>query len=147
MLEFLAEFWADGIDSETPPGHWFEIYHYVTDQPTFEWKWKGLGPQLDELEYDVKAHLALGGAMHDAAISAWSLKGYYDYIRPVSSIRYMTGKGQSSDPLLPSYDPHGIPLLTNFIELVDSLDPLAGNTYENVGKIKLFTWKGHEYHK
>ena len=55
----LAEFWADGIDSETPPGHWFEIYHYVTDQPTFEWKWKGLGPQLDELEYDVKAHLAL----------------------------------------------------------------------------------------
>ena len=141
----LAEFWADGIDSETPPGHWFEIYHYVTDQPTFEWKWKGLGPQLDELEYDVKAHLALGGAMHDAAISAWSLKGYYDYIRPVSSIRYMTGKGQSSDPLLPSYDPHGIPLLTNFIELVDSLDPLAGNTYENVGKIKLFTWKGHEY--
>ena len=32
----LAEFWADGIDSETPPGHWFEIYHYVTDQATFE---------------------------------------------------------------------------------------------------------------
>ena len=141
----LAEFWADGIDSETPPGHWFEIYHYVSDQPAFEWKWKGLGLQLDKLEYDVKAHLALGGAMHDAAISAWSLKGYYDYIRPVSSIRYMAGKGQSSDPLLPSYDPHGIPLLPNFIELVDSLDPLAGATYEHVGKIKLFTWKGHEY--
>ena len=141
----LAEFWADGIDSETPPGHWFEIYHYVSDQPTFEWKWKGLGPQLDKLEYDVKAHLALGGAMHDAAISAWSLKGYYDYIRPVSSIRYMAGKGQSSDSLLPSYDPHGIPLLSNFIELVDSLDPLAGVAYEHLGKIKLFTWKGHEY--
>ena len=31
----LAEFWADGIDSETPPGHWFEILHYVMDQPSF----------------------------------------------------------------------------------------------------------------
>lgn len=141
----LAEFWADGIDSETPPGHWFEIYHYVTDQPSFERKWTGVGPVIDTLEYDVKAHLTLGGAMHDAAISAWSLKGYYDYIRPVSSIRYMVTNGQSTDSLLPSYHPNGIPLLQNYIELVDSLDPLAGAAYENVGKIKLYTWKGHDY--
>lgn len=141
----LAEFWADGIDSETPPGHWFEIYHYVTDQPSFESKWEGIGPELDQLEYDVKAHLTLGAAMHDAAISAWSLKGYYDYIRPVSSIRYMVQNGQCSDSTLMSYHPQGIPLLTNYIEIVDSLDPLAGTTFENVGKIKLNTWKGHDY--
>lgn len=141
----LAEFWADGIDSETPPGHWFEIYHYVTDQPLFERKWEGEGPELSVLEYDLKAHLTLGGTMHDAAIAAWSLKGYYDYIRPVSSIRYMAGNGQSSDILLPSYHPNGIPLLENFIELVDSSDLLAGTNYEHVGKIKLYTWKGHDY--
>lgn len=141
----LAEFWADGIDSETPPGHWFEIYHYVTDQPTFERKWEGVGPQLSKLEYDVKAHLALAGAMHDAAICAWSLKGYYDYVRPVSSIRYMSDLGQSSDTLLSSYHPNGIPLLAGFIELVDFGDSLAGTWNENVGKIKVFTWKGHEY--
>jgi len=141
----LAEFWADGIDSETPPGHWFEIYHYVTDQPTFERKWQGIGPELEELEFDVKTHLTLGGAMHDAAICAWSLKGYVDYIRPVSSIRYMVGNGQSSDSLLPSYHPNGIPLLPNYIELVDSLDPLAGSFYEHVGKIKLYTWRGHDF--
>tara|TARA_B100001287_G_scaffold214719_1_gene183586 strand:+ start:201 stop:4079 length:3879 start_codon:yes stop_codon:yes gene_type:complete len=141
----LAEFWADGIDSETPPGHWFEIYHYVTDQPMFERKWQGEGPELSVLEYDIKAHLTLGGTMHDAAIAAWSLKGFYDYVRPVSSIRYMAGNGQSSDILLPSYHPNGIPLLENFIELVDSSDYLAGLNYEHVGKIKLYTWKGHDY--
>ena len=141
----LAEFWADGIDSETPPGHWFEIYHYVTDQATFERKWEGTGSELDALEYDVKAHLTLGGTMHDAAISAWSLKGFYDYIRPVSSIRFMVQNGQSSDTTLSSYHPHGVPLMPGYIEIVDSLDPLAGIAYENVGKIKLYTWKGHDY--
>ena len=141
----LAEFWADGIDSETPPGHWFEIYHYVSDQFLFERKWQGEGPELGSLEYDLKAHLTLGGTMHDAAIAAWSLKGYYDYIRPVSSIRYMAGNGQSSDIALPNYHPNGIPLLENFIELVDSTDLLAGVNYEHVGKIKLYTWKGHDF--
>ena len=31
----------------------------------------------------------MGGAMHDAAISAWGSKGYYDYARPISVIRYL----------------------------------------------------------
>ena len=141
----LAEFWADGIDSETPPGHWFEIYHYVTDQPSFERKWKGVGPILDPLEYDVKAHLALGGTMHDAAICAWSLKGYYDYLRPVSAIRFMADQGQSSDTSELNYHPDGIPLLPGYVEVVQVGDTLAGQWNEHVGKIKLFTWRGHEY--
>ncbi|MCR9172346.1 MAG: T9SS type A sorting domain-containing protein [bacterium] len=141
----LAEFWADGIDSETPPGHWYEIYHYVTDQPTFVRQWKGVGPVLDPLEYDVKAQLALGGTLHDAAIAAWSLKGYYDYLRPVSAIRYMADQGQSSDTNELNYDPNGIPLMPGFVEVVQIGDTLAGQWNENVGKIKLFTWKGHEY--
>lgn len=141
----LAEFWADGLDSETPPGHWFEIYHYVMQQPTFERKWKGVGPVLDPLEYDVKAHLTLGGTVHDAAICSWSLKGYYDYIRPVSAIRYMADQGQSSDTNELSYDPNGIPLLPGFIEVVHTGDSLAGQWNEHVGKIKVYTWRGHDY--
>jgi hypothetical protein len=27
----LAEFWADGPAAETPPGHWFTIANYVSD--------------------------------------------------------------------------------------------------------------------
>lgn len=141
----LAEFWADGLDSETPPGHWFEIYHYVSDQPTFERKWKGVGPVLDALEYDVKAQLTLGGTVHDAAICAWSLKGYYDYLRPVSAIRYMADQGQSSDVNEVNYSPNGIPLLPGYIEVVQLGDTMAGQWNEHLGKIKLFTWKGHDY--
>ena len=43
----------------------------------------GIGPVLDNLEWDVKVYLVLGGAMHDVAITAWGVKGWYDYIRPI----------------------------------------------------------------
>ncbi|WP_430408440.1 T9SS type A sorting domain-containing protein [Kordia sp.] len=141
----LAEFWADGPDSETPPGHWFTILNYVNDHPMTEKRWNGLGPILDDLQWDVKSYLALGGAMHDAAVNTWGIKGYYDYVRPISAIRYMAGKGQSSDDTLPSYDPHGLPLITGYIELIEAGDALAGTNDENVGKIKVYAWKGPDY--
>lgn len=141
----LAEFWADGLDSETPPGHWYEIYNVVRSHPVYVNQWKGVGPILSEIEYDVKAYLSLGGAMHDAAISAWSIKGWFDTPRPVSMIRYMAGKGQSTDNLLPNFHPAGLPLIPGHIELVSSGDPLAGSLNENLGKLKLFTWKGPSY--
>ncbi|MCE2613727.1 FG-GAP-like repeat-containing protein [Flavobacteriaceae bacterium D16] len=141
----LAEFWADGPDSETPPGHWFTILNYVSDHPETVKQINGEGPVLDDLEWDVKTYLALGGAMHDAAVSAWGVKGYYDYIRPISAIRYMASQGQSSDPGLPSYDPHGIPLVEGLIELIEAGDPLEGPAGENMGKVKIFAWKGPDY--
>lgn len=141
----LAEFWADGPDSETPPGHWFTILNYVNDHPDLEKKYKGKGEVLDDLEWDVKGYFALGGAMHDAAIAAWSIKGYYDYIRPISAIRYMAEQGQSSDSSLPNYSEAGLPLIENYIELVQLGDPLAGENGENIGKIKLFAWRGPDY--
>jgi len=36
-------------------------------------------------------------AMHDVAIASRAVKGRYDYIRPVSAIRYMASKGQRTD--------------------------------------------------
>jgi hypothetical protein len=47
----------------------------------------------------VKLYLALNGAVHDAAIVAWGLKGHYDSVRPISMIRYLR-PGQSSDASL-----------------------------------------------
>ncbi|RED98417.1 FG-GAP-like repeat-containing protein [Marinoscillum furvescens] len=139
----LAEFWADGPDSETPPGHWFTLLNYVSDHPALVKKLQGKGPELGNLEWDVKSYFLLGGAMHDAAITAWSIKGWYDYVRPISAIRYMAARGQSTDPSLPSYDAGGIPLVPGFIELVGTDDPLAGEDRSHVGKIKLKSWKGH----
>jgi len=141
----LAEFWADGPDSETPPGHWFAILNYVNDHPDFEKKYEGAGAVVNDFEWDVKAYLTLGGAMHDAAITAWGCKGYYDYIRPVSVIRCMADHGQCSNPALPNYSPAGLPIIPNFIEIVDSTEVLAGLAYEHVGKMKINTWKGPDY--
>ena len=138
----LAEFWADGPDSETPPGHWFVILNAVNDHEKLVRRLGGTGPVLDPLEWDVKAYFALGGAMHDAAIASWGIKGRYDYIRPVSALRYMAGKGQSSDPALPSWSPDGIPLAAGLIEIVGPGDPLAGKDGEHAGKIKLRAWRG-----
>jgi len=141
----LAEFWADGPDSETPPGHWFTILNYVNDHPLFEKKYKGAGPVLDNLEWDVKTYFTLSGAMHDAAVCAWGIKGWYDYIRPISAIRSMADRGQSSDSNLPGFDPDGITLVPGYIEIVQNGDPLSGSENENVDKIKLYAWRGHDY--
>ncbi len=141
----LAEFWADGPDSETPPGHWFSILNYVTDHPEFKRAYRGFAPVEDQLEYDVKAYFMLGGAMHDCAISAWGIKGWYDYLRPVSAIRAMVDNGQSSDPSLPNYSNLGIKLVPGKIELIEAGDPLAGDNNEYVGEVKLYSWRGPEF--
>jgi hypothetical protein len=141
----LAEFWADGPDSETPPGHWFTILNYVSDHPSFEKRFSGEGELLSDLEWDVKSYFVLGGAMHDAAISAWSVKGFYDYIRPISAIRFMAERGQSTDQTLENYHPWGLPLVEGLIEVVGPQDELSGDNNEHTGKIKLYTWRGPDY--
>jgi len=141
----LAEFWADGPDSETPPGHWVAILNEIKDHPEYDKRYNGTGEVLDELEYDVKAYLTLSGAMHDAAITAWGAKGYYDYVRPVSAIRALADLGQSTSDTLPSYHPAGFKLEEGLIELVYGGDALAGSNGENIGKIKLYAWRGPDY--
>ena len=141
----LAEFWADGPSSETPPGHWFKIMNVVHDHPLFVRKWAGEGEILDDLEWDVKAYFAMGGAVHDAAICAWGIKGYYDGSRPISVIRKMADNGQSSDPSLPNYHFQGLPLIPNYIELVQPADTLNGFMSGDIGQVKIRTWKGPSY--
>src|SRR5207248_2962037 len=91
----LSEFWADGPNSETPPGHWNVIANDVSDEMPVK-RIGGAGPIVNELEWDVKLYFAVNAAVHDAAVNAWGLKGWYDSIRPISAIRYMAGKGQAS---------------------------------------------------
>ena len=138
----LAEFWADGPDSETPPGHWFTLLNYVSDHPDLIKKYRGQGDILDDLEWDIKSYMMMGGAMHDAAITAWGIKGWYDYIRPVSAIRRLADYGQSSDSNLPNYHPGGILLEPGYIELVDSTDILVGDSLQHLNKIKVKAWRG-----
>ncbi|HIM56417.1 MAG TPA: hypothetical protein EYM39_06905, partial [Candidatus Latescibacteria bacterium] len=144
-VRVLAEFWADGPDSETPPGHWFTILNYVSDHPLIEKRFRGRGPVLDDLEWDVKAYFALGGAVHDAAVSAWGIKGWYDYVRPISAIRWMSDRGQSANPERSWYDAAGMPLVEGLIEVIGIGDSLLVSNNRNAGKIKLYAWRGPDF--
>ncbi|MCB0531236.1 MAG: hypothetical protein H6574_04510 [Lewinellaceae bacterium] len=137
-----AAFWDEGPDKETAAGHWFAMLNYVSDQPGLVKKFNGKGRIMNDLEWDVKSYFALAGALHDAAVSTWSIKRWYNSIRPISAVRYLASLGQSSNHKAPAYNPSGIPLIPGRIELVKKGDPLAGDHKENVGKIKFYAWKG-----
>jgi hypothetical protein len=140
----LAEFWADGPHSETPPGHWNIIANSIADHPNFERRIGGTGPELDRLEWDIKVYFAINAALHDAGCAAWSLKRYYDGGRPISFIRYMGTLGQSSDPNQPSFHPNGLPLVPNLIELVTTETSGFGKRHQRlpIGKVVVYSWPG-----
>src|SRR6185436_14443711 len=53
------------------------------------------------------------------------------------------GLGQSSDPGLPSYHAHGLPLVANLIELVTASSVSSGrHAGLTPGKIAIFCWPG-----
>ena len=161
----LAEFWADGPESETPPGHWNVLANQVSEQPLLVKQIGGVGPVVDDLEWDVKLGFALNGAVHDAAVAAWGTKRQYDYVRPITMIRHMGSLGQSSDSNAASYHSDGLPLEAGLVELItaESIAPdgkhrnvyLNANRDHNneffehftetelVGKVTVFSWN-HE---
>lgn len=79
----IAQFWADGAGTLTPPGHWISIVRQVSGQ-------------LD-LSLDVTAEAAAraGLAVADAFIACWEVKYAYNLLRPITYIR---------DPLGPIND-------------------------------------------
>lgn len=71
----IAEFWADGPRTESPPGHWNQIAQDIALRE---------GHGIDE---DAQLFFALNAAVFDAGIATWEAKYAYDYIRPQSAIR------------------------------------------------------------
>ncbi|HKC25880.1 MAG TPA: vanadium-dependent haloperoxidase, partial [Thermoanaerobaculia bacterium] len=144
----IAEFWADGPRSETPPGHWNVLANFVADRLSASAGKRvgGSGRIVDDLEWDVKVYIALNGAVHDAAIWAWGNKTFYDSSRPITLIRYMAGRGQSSDPSEPSYDPRGLPLVPDLVEVITSETTRPGGRHERLagheGEIAIRAWLG-----
>lgn len=75
--KMIAEYWADGPRSETPPGHWNLFAQYVSAR------------DAHSLADDVKLFFALNGSLLDAAIVAWDAKVAWDSGRPVTVIPYL----------------------------------------------------------
>ena len=143
----MAEFWADGPKSETPPGHWNVLANFVSDELAPDLRIGGSGEPVDRLQWDVKLYLSLNGAVHDAAIAAWGLKGYYDSVRPISMIRYMGGLGQSSDPTAAAYDPEGLPLAPGLVEVISPETTAPGGRHAALagheGEVAIRAWAGN----
>jgi hypothetical protein len=75
--KMIAEYWADGPSTETPPGHWNLFAQYVSQRD---------GHDLDA---DVKLFFVLGNALLDASIAVWDCKVEFDYARPASAVRFL----------------------------------------------------------
>ena len=145
----VAEMWADGPKSETPPGHWLTIADDVADaraargEPFVPW---GQGAPVDRLTWDCLAGLVVSGATHDAAIAAWELKRASLGPRPISLVRYYAGKGQRTDPSLPHYSPEGLPLVPGLIELITEESSAPGQRHfalrHFVGELAVRGWPG-----
>src|SRR5438876_1602027 len=75
----IAEYWADGLGSGTPPGHWNIFAQEIS---------RGDGHTIDD---DMKMFFILGNALMDASIAVWDCKRAADSIRPVSAIRFLFG--------------------------------------------------------
>jgi len=151
FFRVLAEFWADGPSSETPPGHWNAIANSVSDNPLLVKRVAGTGPIVNDLEWDAKLYFALNGAVYDAAITAWDHKRNYETSRPITLIRYMGGKGQSSDPQGLAYHPLGLPLVAGLVEVVTAESSAPGERHAGVlkeggqpaiGEVAIYAWPG-----
>jgi hypothetical protein len=70
-----AEYWADGPQSEFPPGHTMVFAQALS---------RMRGHTLDQ---DAKLFFMLGNAEMDASISAWKAKYQWDFLRPITGIR------------------------------------------------------------
>jgi len=73
----IAEYWADGPGSETPPGHWNLVAEYVSRR------------DHHKLADDIKMFFVLNGALLDASIVAWDAKRVFDSVRPITAIPYL----------------------------------------------------------
>lgn len=73
----ISEYWADGPASETPPGHWNVLAAYVSER------------DAHTLDDDVKLFFALNNALFDAGIACWDSKRAYDYVRPITAVRFL----------------------------------------------------------
>ena len=83
----IAEYWADGPASETPPGHWNLHAKFVSHRD-------GYG-----VNKDAKLFFALNNALLDASIATWECKRFYDYVRPITAVHFL-----KKDKTIPTFD-------------------------------------------
>ena len=75
--KMVAEYWKDGPNSETPPGHWCLFAQFVSTRDNHS------------LSDDVKMFFAMTNATFDSSIVAWDAKRAFDSVRPATAIPFL----------------------------------------------------------
>src|SRR5207253_10122583 len=80
--KMIAEYWADGLHSELPPGHWNLFGQFVSRRDDH-------GAGEVGVDADVKLFFALTNAIFDASICCWDGKRAFGSVRPITALRYL----------------------------------------------------------
>ena len=75
--KLIVEYWADGPDSEFPPGHWGLFAQFVSRRDDHT------------IDDDVKMFFAMHNASFDAGIVGWHIKRKYNGVRPITAVRHL----------------------------------------------------------
>jgi hypothetical protein len=75
--KMIVEYWGDNPPTALPPGHWLEFAQFISNRD---------GDGVDD---DARLFFLVANATFDAGIAVWDAKAFYDYVRPVTAIRYL----------------------------------------------------------
>jgi hypothetical protein len=75
--KIIAEYWALGSGTVTPPGRWFEFAQFVSQR------------DHHSLDDDAQMFFILGNAMLDSSVICWRAKRQYDSERPITAVHYL----------------------------------------------------------
>lgn len=108
----IAQFWADGAGTYTPPGHWNEIAQEISLS------------RGDSLLEDARLFALLNIGLADAGIVAWDSKYVNNFWRPIAAIQ----QADTDRNPLTTADPNWEPLLTTppFPEYVSGHSTFSG---------------------
>ncbi|WP_217385551.1 Ig-like domain-containing protein [Dolichospermum sp. UHCC 0259] len=108
----IAQFWADGSGTFTPPGHWNQIAQNVAAEKS------------NSLVDNARLFALLDISLADAGIAAWDAKYHYDFWRPITAIQNADSDGNPNTIA----DANWTPLLTTppFPEYVSGHSTFSG---------------------
>ena len=89
----IARFWADGVGTVTPPGHWMLIAQGISQQR-----------HLTLIE-NARLFALLGIAVADAAVVSWDHKYYYNFWRPITAVQNAEKDGNPETEVDPAWKP------------------------------------------
>jgi membrane-associated phospholipid phosphatase len=89
----IAQFWVYGSGTATPPGHWNEIAQTVAQS------------ESNSLIENARLFALLNLGLADAGITAWDMKTYFDFWRPITGIQNAGIDGNPCTLADPNWEP------------------------------------------